>query len=73
MTTALPVAWLVARAAGLVAFGLLTLSVWLGLNGLPALPLLSLGFLLANGDLIWAQLRNQRLGSDPRGSDPEGV
>src|SRR6476661_4076459 len=31
MTTALPVAWLVARAAGLVAFGLLTLSVWLGL------------------------------------------
>jgi methionine sulfoxide reductase heme-binding subunit len=29
--TALPVAWLVARSAGLVAFGLLTLSVWLGL------------------------------------------
>lgn len=26
-----PVAWLVARAAGLVAFGLLTISVWLGL------------------------------------------
>ena len=26
-----PVAWLVARAAGLIAFGLLTLSVWLGL------------------------------------------
>ena len=31
MTTALPVAWLIARAAGLTAFGLLTLSVWLGL------------------------------------------
>jgi hypothetical protein len=29
--SALPVAWLIARAAGLVAFGLLTLSVWLGL------------------------------------------
>ena len=29
---ALPVAWLVARAAGLVAFGILTLSVWLGLG-----------------------------------------
>lgn len=29
--TALPIAWLVARSAGLVAFGLLTLSVWLGL------------------------------------------
>ena len=28
---AVPVAWIVARAAGLVAFGLLTLSVWLGL------------------------------------------
>jgi methionine sulfoxide reductase heme-binding subunit len=27
----LPIAWLVARGAGLVAFGLLTLSVWLGL------------------------------------------
>lgn len=27
-----PVAWYVARAAGLVAFGLLTLSVWLGLG-----------------------------------------
>jgi len=28
---AVPIAWLVARAAGLVAFGLLTLSTWLGL------------------------------------------
>jgi methionine sulfoxide reductase heme-binding subunit len=27
-----PIAWIVARAAGLVAFGLLTLSVWLGLG-----------------------------------------
>jgi sulfoxide reductase heme-binding subunit YedZ len=26
-----PIAWLVARSSGLVAFGLLTLSVWLGL------------------------------------------
>jgi predicted ferric reductase len=29
--TTLPVAWLIARSSGLVAFGLLTLSVWLGL------------------------------------------
>ena len=29
--TQAPVAWYVARAAGLVAFGVLTLSVWLGL------------------------------------------
>jgi hypothetical protein len=35
----------------------LALAVWLDLDGLPALPLLSLGFLLANGDLIWARLR----------------
>jgi hypothetical protein len=31
MMATLPIAWLVARAAGLVAFGLLTLAVWLGL------------------------------------------
>jgi methionine sulfoxide reductase heme-binding subunit len=31
MTGSLPLAWYLARAAGLVAFGLLTLSVWLGL------------------------------------------
>jgi methionine sulfoxide reductase heme-binding subunit len=31
MATTLPIAWYVVRAAGLVAFGLLTLSVWLGL------------------------------------------
>ena len=30
--SAVPIAWLVARAAGLVAFGLLTLSMWLGLS-----------------------------------------
>jgi methionine sulfoxide reductase heme-binding subunit len=29
--TGVPVAWLIARSSGLVAFGLLTLSVWLGL------------------------------------------
>ena len=28
----MPVAWLLARAAGLVAFGVLTLSVWVGLG-----------------------------------------
>ncbi len=35
----------------------LALAVWRDLGGLPALPLLALGFLLANGDLIWAELR----------------
>jgi sulfoxide reductase heme-binding subunit YedZ len=32
MSSAVPVAWLVARAAGLVALALLTLSMWLGLG-----------------------------------------
>ena len=47
----------------------LALSVWLDLNGLPALPLLSLGFLLANGDLIWRKLRRPKAGVRP----PSGV
>jgi hypothetical protein len=38
----------------------LALAVWLDLGGLPALPLLALGFLLANGDLIWTRLRRER-------------
>ena len=29
-------------------------------NGLPALPFLSFGFLLANGDLLWRRLRRRR-------------
>ena len=35
----------------------LAVAVWRDLGGLPALPLLALGFLLANGDLIWTNLR----------------
>ena len=44
---------------GLVAsFGLtLALAVWLERGGLPALPLLSLGFLAPNADLLWRDLR----------------
>jgi hypothetical protein len=40
----------------------LALAVWRELDGLPALPLLALGFLLANGDLIWSRLRRERAG-----------
>jgi hypothetical protein len=29
-------------------------------NGLPALPFLSAGFLLANGDLLWKRLRRPK-------------
>jgi hypothetical protein len=35
----------------------LALTVWTDVSGLPALPLLSAAFLLANADLIWRQLR----------------
>jgi hypothetical protein len=38
----------------------LALAVWRDIGGLPALPLLALGFLLANGDLIWARFRRER-------------
>ena len=38
----------------------LAFAVWGELGGLPALPLLALGFLLANGDLIWTRLRRER-------------
>jgi len=41
----------------------LAIAVWADLSGLPALPLLALGFLLANADLIWTRLR--------RGAAPE--
>jgi hypothetical protein len=43
------------------SFGVtIAIAVWLDLGGLPALPLLSLAFLLANGDLLWRRLRLER-------------
>jgi hypothetical protein len=38
----------------------LALAVWLELSGLPALPLLALGFLIPNADLIWREIRRAR-------------
>lgn len=53
------VTWLAMTAS----FGVtLALALWLdpfGLGGLPALPLLSLGFLAANADLLWRELRGR--------------
>jgi hypothetical protein len=46
----------------------LALAVWLDLSGLPALPLLSLGFLAANGDLIWKQVIRDKLRAQSAGS-----
>ena len=39
----------------------LALAVQFELTGLPALPLLSLGFLAANGDLVWKQVVRDKL------------
>ena len=50
--------WLAMTAS----FGLtLALATWWGVDGLPALPGISLGFLLANADLLWRRLRRDRL------------
>ena len=44
----------------------IALTVWLNLNGLPALPGVALGFLLPNADLLWQRLRRQPgLGDGP--------
>jgi hypothetical protein len=43
----------------------LTLAVWLELRGLPALPFLSLGFLLPNADILWRRLVPRRQASAP--------
>jgi hypothetical protein len=52
--------------AGVLSFGLtMTLAIGFGVRGLPALPLLSLGFVLANADLLWRELR-------PRGHQGRG-
>lgn len=37
--------------------GTMALATWLEVNGLPALPLLSVGFLLPNVDLLWREVR----------------
>ena len=37
----------------------IALTVWLDLNGLPALPAISIGFLLPNADLLWRRLRGE--------------
>jgi hypothetical protein len=41
--------------------------VALELGGLPALPLLSLGFLAPNADILWNRLRANSVDADARG------
>ena len=48
-------------------------AVWLnigGLHGLPALPLLSAAFLLANGDLIWRAWKGRHVEPGPVQGQP---
>jgi hypothetical protein len=56
--------WL-ALVAGLTLT--ITLTVWLDLSGLPALPGIALGFLVPNADLLWRGWRRSQLLSDTRG------
>ena len=45
---------------GVVSFGAtMALAVGLGVDGLPALPLLSVAFLLVNADLLWRRYRRR--------------
>jgi hypothetical protein len=39
--------------------GTMALATWWNVGGLPALPLLSLGFLLPNADLLWRAVRHR--------------
>ena len=53
-------------AAMALSFGTtLALTVWTDVDGLPALPLLSAGFVLVNADLIWKALRGRPEEPDP--------
>ena len=60
----LRVAW--TWVAMVASFGVTTLlAVWRD-DGMPALPMLSLAFLIANADLLWRAFRNRR-------TEPEGL
>jgi hypothetical protein len=47
--------------------GTIAIAVALELGGLPALPLLSLGFLAPNADILWKRLRANPVDADARG------
>ncbi|HEY2209995.1 MAG TPA: hypothetical protein VGH26_11990 [Gaiellaceae bacterium] len=51
--------WTWLAMTGMYSLTLVTVNA-VDVNGLPALPFLSAGFLLANGDLLWRRLRRPR-------------
>jgi hypothetical protein len=52
-------AWTWLAMTGMYSLTLVTVNA-VDVNGLPALPFLSFGFLLVNGDLLWKRLRRPR-------------
>jgi hypothetical protein len=46
--------------------GTMALATWLDVDGLPALPLLAVGFLLPNADLLWRAVRDRAATGHPR-------
>ena len=69
----LRVGWTWAAMVGSLALTMI-LAVTFGVAGLPALPLLSLGFLIPNADLLWRAFRTRRDGAvsgDPTETPPE--
>jgi hypothetical protein len=46
--------------------GTISLATWLEVDGLPALPLLSVGFLVPNADLLWRAVRDRGATGPPR-------
>ncbi len=51
--------------------GTIAITVWADVAGLPALPALSVGFLVPNADLIWSQLRRRSGDGPARGPSPK--
>jgi hypothetical protein len=52
--------WTWLAMTGMYSLTLVIATALPHINGLPALPFLSAGFLLANGDLLWQRLRPRR-------------
>jgi hypothetical protein len=50
--------------------GTIAITVWADVAGLPALPALSVGFLVPNADLIWVQLRRRSGDGPAQGPSP---
>jgi hypothetical protein len=64
----LRVGWSWAATVGMYAFTVILANA-LEVNGLPALPFLSFGFLAANADLLWRRLREKPSASPSSAAD----